>query len=274
MATPIKLTSEVIEKAVAEFRAKIEKYKASDGKLKYESNLPGSDDKATVTFTPKAYAKMLSLVQGTNDEIAWHGISERIQTGEYVVKDIIVYPQIVASATVKTDDAEYAAWQETLDDEQFNNVRMQGHSHVTFGVTPSTTDTNNQEDFLSQLTGNDYYIFLIWNKRNEHWCKIYDMQANIMYNTSDIKIRIEADGEDLDEFVEQAKKMVRRESVTTTTKTTTTKYQSYQTGKSVQLEKPKESFSTFEKNTSVAPNNSYGLWSEEQYRNPFYYNEY
>ena len=49
---------------------------------------------------------------------------------------------------------------------------MHGHSHVNMGTSPSATDTKLQEDHLAQLQDNDFYIFLIVNKKREIWCTI------------------------------------------------------------------------------------------------------
>ena len=141
--------------------------------------------KPVVQLSVKAYIKMRMLINECNKEVAWHGTVSR-NDNVYTIEDIFVYPQEAASATVESDDEEYPKWCMQLPDEVINKLRFQGHSHVNMGVTPSSTDLNNWNEFLSIIPDNDFYIFCISNKRGEYtWC-LYDKQNNICFENKDI----------------------------------------------------------------------------------------
>ena len=128
---------------------------------------------------------MKALVNTSAKEIAWHGTVSK-ENNTYTIHNILVYPQLVTAATVESDDDTYAQWLDNLDDRTFNSIRMQGHSHVNMAVSPSGTD----DDFYELLTQhiNDYYIFIILNKAGKMWINIYDMEQQLIFDTSDIDI--------------------------------------------------------------------------------------
>ncbi len=212
MSKPIKLTEELKNSAIAEFVESISKMKMADGRINYNKTFTYKDDeKATIYFTPVAYAKMLGLLMSFSSEVAWHGVGERMEsTTDFLITDILVYPQTVSGTTVEMDTEEYAKWlMENIEDDRFNNIIMQGHSHVNMGCTPSTVDISHQEQILDQLTDDMFYIFMIWNKRMENNTKIYDLANNTLYEDKDITYGIYSDGVDLAEFAEEAKAMVK-----------------------------------------------------------------
>ena len=192
MAKLIKLTQDVIEEIKKEFDTYI-RAKISDGRISFQKNINTVQRKATVYFTELAYRKFQALVDGFNNEVAWHGIACRCQDeskDEYYITDILVYPQEVTGATVTTDQKKYQDWLMSQDDDTFNNIRMQGHSHVNMGVSPSSVDENLYESILTQLDDKMFYIFQIWNKKGDKTCKIYDLAKNIMFDTTDCEIKI------------------------------------------------------------------------------------
>lgn len=154
--------------------------------------------KATIYMTPMAYLKMRQLVTDCDKELAWHGTVERLDELTFIIKDILVYPQIVTGATVESDDDHYGNWITKLDDDTLNHLRFQGHSHVNFACTPSGVDTSNWNAWLNMLGDDDFYIFCINNKPNAaHWI-IYDMPNNRMFEHGDINVKvILEDGVDL-----------------------------------------------------------------------------
>ena len=74
---------------------------------------------------------------------------------------------------------------------------MQGHSHVNFQPVASTVDLEHQERILSQLKGDMFYVFIIYNKKLEHTITIFDLPGNIVYENSDVILEIQ--GADFDE---------------------------------------------------------------------------
>jgi hypothetical protein len=100
------------------------------------------------------------------------------------------------------------------DDDVFNNIRMQGHSHVNMSVSPSGVDTSLYERILNQLDDTMFYIFLIWNKRGEKTVKIYDLAKNILFETSDVDVHILGNGFDMNAFLTDAREKVQTKPVT------------------------------------------------------------
>lgn len=217
MAKPIKLTQEIVEKIAAEFVSAVQDMKLSDGKITYTKSFSydGDNVHATILFEPVAYAKMLLLLDRFESEVAWHGTVDRVAEDCFVVKDIFVYPQEVSGSTVNTDQEGYTKWLISLDDDTANHLHMQGHSHVRMGTSPSSVDLNHQSMILDQITGDDFYIFMIFNKRLEHTIKIYDFKSNTLFEDADISIGIVGDGEDLETFVKDAKESVKSRTFTT-----------------------------------------------------------
>ena len=157
-------------------------------------------------FSAEAYTKMRTLVEGINTEVAWHGTVFRDGL-HFMVTDIIVYPQLVTGTTVESDDAEYSKFLDTLPDETYNAIRLQGHSHVNMGVTPSSTDWSYYEELVAHVP--DFYVTMITNKANAVWAEIYDITNNIVYETADIKL-INATADD--PFLAQAKLMLKTQT--------------------------------------------------------------
>lgn len=215
---PIKLTQELIQQMTAEFMEALSKIKLSDGKVSYQKSFEyksGEGDGVKILFEPAAYAKMLVLLHSFSDEVAWHGIVNRQDNTTFVIKDILVYPQIVTGVTVDTDQEEYQKWLMKLDDETFNHLRMQGHSHVNMATSPSKTDTDFYARILSQVPDDDYYIFMVFNKRLEHTVKVYDLKNNILYEDKDIEIGIHSEEGDLETFLTEAKELVAKQTAVT-----------------------------------------------------------
>lgn len=221
MSKVIKMTSQNLDELRRDFEEALKGVKLSDGKINFTKTFGSIQRKATLYFTELAYLKMLTLVREFDKEVAWHGIAKRHDTEEdaYVISDILVYPQEVTGATVNTDQEKYQMWLMNHEDEVFNNIRMQGHSHVNMGTTPSTVDTSLYERLLDQLDDTMFYIFLIWNKRNEKTIKIYDLAKNVLFETADVTVSLIEDGTGMEKFLSTAKEMVQDKKYTPTTPT-------------------------------------------------------
>lgn len=221
MSKIIKMTSQNLDELRKDFEEALKGVKLSDGKINFTKTFGNIQRKATLYFTELAYLKMLTLVREFDKEVAWHGIAKRHDTEEdaYVISDILVYPQEVTGATVNTDQEKYQMWLMSHEDDVFDNIRMQGHSHVNMGTTPSTVDTSLYERLLDQLDDTMFYIFLIWNKRNEKTIKIYDLAKNVLFETADVTVSLIEDGTGMEKFLNTAKEMVQDKKYTPTTPT-------------------------------------------------------
>lgn len=217
MSKPIRITEEYARICVAEFLAALREMRMTDGKVQYSKVLGAQDRRAALYFTPMAWVKMQLLIKNFDKEVAWHGIATRgedPEKDEYIISDILVYPQTVTSTTVETDQAEYEKWLCDLPDDVFNNLRMQGHSHVNMGVSPSGVDTTHQGKILQQLDEDMFYIFLIWNKPGASWIKIYDFAKNAMFETADVDIHIVGDAFDHAAYMKEARELVKNQVYT------------------------------------------------------------
>lgn len=230
MSKVIKMNDDIKEILRKKFEEALEESDMlTDGKFSYNVTLQASTEKASVIFTESAWLKMQALIREFDKEVAWHGVATRADAdGEnrYLISDILVYPQNVTGATVNTDQEEYQTWLMSHDDDVFNNIRMQGHSHVNMGVTPSSVDETLYEKFINQLEDDMFYIFMIWNKKGDKTIKIYDMAKNTMFDTSDCEVRILDNQIGIEGFIKNAKESVKDRvftSTKTTSKTTTTK---------------------------------------------------
>lgn len=211
MSKIIKMTPEFIDKVIDEFRSSITNSKVSDGRINFTKTLSGINRKAKVYFSEIAWLKMNTLVNEFSSEVAWHGLARRgddESQDDYYIDDILVYPQEVTGATVTTNQEKYQSWLMDHDDEIFNNIRMQGHSHVNMGVTPSGVDTSLYERILGQLDDSMFYIFMICNKRGDKTIKIYDMKKNIFFDTDDVSVEVLDDGTGIEHFIKSAKQII------------------------------------------------------------------
>lgn len=221
MSRPIKLTPEYMEECRADFEKALQLTKLADGKINFTKTFSNSNRKAVVYFTPAAWAKMVILINEFEKEVAWHGVAHRVGEAEgevasdngrseYIITDILVYPQTVSAATVEMDTEKYAEWlMGNIEDERFNGIRMQGHSHVRMAPSPSSVDLNHQEEILNMLGDDDFYIFMIWNKSFSKNCKVYDMRENTLFENGDVFVSLLDEVGSLDEFLKDAKDMVK-----------------------------------------------------------------
>lgn len=144
--------------------------------------------KPKIYFTPTAWCKMRTWVKETQtQECALEGVVEHVKdTNLYIVKDVLVYPQMDGNgAFVTTDDDKYMTWSLTLPDEVINNKRFQMHSHVKMQPNPSGTDHTTWER-LMQVT-DDYMIFMIMNIQGDFSLYLYDKIQNLIYDKEEIE---------------------------------------------------------------------------------------
>lgn len=207
---PIYITEDDIKQIKEEFEKEISRIRLFDGEFKFTRSWKyDSKDipKTKLYYTPSAYLKMIKLVNTFDKEVAWHGLTRRMNENTYLVYDIIIYDQIVTSVHVDTDDEKYTQFLCDIDKSgKFDDLRFQGHSHVNMGTSPSSTDLLTQKNFMQNMK-DGFYVFTIWNKKGEHTDYIYDYDNNIMYDSKDIVCDVLFDNDEgtMTEFVTEAK---------------------------------------------------------------------
>lgn len=190
----IKLDNETKTALISKFTEFLNNNKFTEDKLTFTNDISLTTEntvRPTIYISGTACLKMMLYIRDTDTEIAWHGTVEKDEERcAYIIKDVFLYPQKLSSATVETDQEKYNAWLENIPDEQFNNMRFQGHSHVNFPANPSGVDLKYYEDILQTLPPDDYYIFMIMNKSGDSTFLIYDLAKNLIYENRDIDVQV------------------------------------------------------------------------------------
>lgn len=222
MPKPIYMTDAMIDECfddvLAEFtkqydearsRAKGGKEKLAKGLFKFdykpiEYTWAGDASRVKIIIEPVAYSKMLMLMFGSDKEIGWHGLITRDPENAAVfrVEDVILFPQAVTPVTVTADDSKYPLWAMDLPDETFSKCRFHGHSHVNMSTSPSSIDLDYYARSIQQFSSG-FYVFMIMNKKFEHYCQVYDFDNNAMYESNEVDVQI---GTDFKKELEAAKK--------------------------------------------------------------------
>lgn len=170
----------------------------------------------TIRISPVAWMKMQTLVTGYDKEVGWFGTCEELGPLNFRIKDILIFPQYTSGCYIddeRDDPMEFRNWLDTLTDEQYEQRRLWGHSHVNMGVSPSGTDTSMFKRFAETNCAalvNRFAICLIMNKRAEmHWW-VFDGATNKEYKKNEINVLIEVEqGMSNLEFFESTKEFVR-----------------------------------------------------------------
>lgn len=165
--------------------------------------------KLKLYYSPIAFAKTIQLVKDHPVEVGWNMTVKPYKDG-YKVYDIYVYPQTVSAAYISVDLYNWGYWKATLDDEVEANLNGQGHSHVNMSPFASFRDEMNQRDEIEMKQGG-FYLFQIWNKRNEINSFFYDIENMIYYENKDIEMIVE----EVDSFVSHSHRLVTKRLIPT-----------------------------------------------------------
>lgn len=210
MAKHIYLSGEELVK----FNEKIAKYRVIDGELKV--SMPTDARRARLLFSPVAWVKMFGLVDAFATEVQWHGTVERVNENTFFIEDIFVLPHEAGSATVISDQEEYEQALMDLPADVFLRNRFHGHSHVNMSVFPSGVDNTYRKNMINNFSAtpsedeDQFYIFLICNKKREISGQVFDLKYNALYETSDIQIDVDFGTHgSLNGFISDTKKIVK-----------------------------------------------------------------
>lgn len=144
----------------------------------------------TIYITADAYIKMTALIQKYDTEVAAHFLVRNIDR-QYIIHDVLIFPQTVTGVTVDGIDIDYQTWLHNVPEEQFKELRGHVHSHVEMGVTPSGVDEHYYTGLMSQVS--DYYLTMVTNKKQDYHIRLYDVTNNILYTDLTFKILLSND---------------------------------------------------------------------------------
>lgn len=175
-------------------------------KIEFKIESDSVDGDALVAFSDIAYFKMINLVAEFSSEVAWYFVGGRGEgENEYLIDDILVYPQEVTGATVDMDVEGVSNWIfKNSENEAFSRIIGQGHSHVNMACVPSSTDRTHQDQVLKDLGDEDFYIFMIVNKKGDNWTNIVDFKNNVQYEDRDIVIDYGQMADEIEVFINEA----------------------------------------------------------------------
>lgn len=219
MARTIRLDSEQAYKSLLQkFAEFLKGKKFTDGKVQFSTDIGEQKErKCAVTFTGAAWMKMQYLIAVVDtQEVGWYCTARRgddEDKDEYFIDDIILYPQQITGATVTEDTDE--EWTNELPDEVFANMKAHGHSHVNFACNPSPTDLHHQDEVLSTVRDDSFFIFFIYNKKGESNWRIFDYAKNVRFDTADVDVYVEEDGGFFD-LIEQVPKRIKKKTYAST----------------------------------------------------------
>ena len=204
----IKPTQEDKQNLLKKFQEKLDKTQYWEDVFKFEEPMKTeSDDRVTLYFTPEAFLKCQTLTSIFPGEVNWQGVVEKIGENKYKIDKICVPPQAVSG--VRTiESKEDNSWVEQFSDDEFVKLRFYAHSHVNFSTSESSIDLENQKNIVRCTFDKGVQIFQIWNKQGDINTMIYDIDKNILYDRNDVDIEVGEEGNTIDMFAEEAKKMV------------------------------------------------------------------
>src|SRR5690606_15493157 len=126
--------------------------------------------KLTIDIIPELQIKQaLELMAG--NEVSWYGIIDE-EGDNFRLTQIEFPPQENSPTFVTTNDEKLPAWQfeKFISKQLANKVRLHGHTHPSFGVTPSATDMAQFNTLMQEVP---YMIQFIINKQLQITCILY-----------------------------------------------------------------------------------------------------
>lgn len=138
----------------------------------------------SVIYTTESWQIINYLVKTCTTEIAWLGLVDTLEDGNYLITDIYVPEQEVSGASAEIEPHIMAALAIEIMDAGKDPGKLiyHGHSHVNMGVTPSGTDEKQMEEYLDNC---EIFVRGIYNKRGEAKVDVFDRKQQLMFNCVD-----------------------------------------------------------------------------------------
>ena len=209
----------LLKKLLEKFEKEMNTYEdnINDSTIKFEFKFSEEcKQKVVLYYTPQAYLKMMALVDHYDTEVGWYGLAEKHSSKEFLVYDVRMCRQIVSGAKVDTTDEDTLNFFDSLNDEDLDHLKFQGHSHVRMSTEASGIDLQNQADVVRNMGKDGFYIFQIWNKNGDINTYLYDLDENKFYDRKDIITDIWLGEGPLSEFTTASEKLVVEQKYTPT----------------------------------------------------------
>ena len=137
-----------------------------------------------IVLSELAHDKAVHYVDIAAEEVGWLGTVAALGGGRYLIKDLWLFDQQVHGATTRIGSDGLAAFMEEHrntpeGDDIWENTRFWGHSHHNMGVSPSTRDDDQMEEFRS--CGQDYFIRGIFNKHGKIKFDFFDFEHGVVF---------------------------------------------------------------------------------------------
>lgn len=144
--------------------------------IKREEEIP------VIEMPIEVFQKMSALVRNSNEEIGWLALCKK-EANIYNIYEVTICDQEVSETTVELDEKGIQKIAEELisanREDEMNNVRCWGHSHVDMPVSPSGQDDKTFEEYYKQC--GDYFIRLIMNRKGEYYIDLADYEEGVIY---------------------------------------------------------------------------------------------
>lgn len=237
----IYLTEEEKEKLLMkfldEFKKEIDNYsfKVNDKSFTLKAEFGSvAKEKVLIIYTQQAYMRMRSLVDYFDTEVSWYGLVSKLDDKTYLIYDVKICKQYVDGAKVDTEDDDTLEFFNNLTDDEAEHMHFQAHSHVNMSTSASAVDLQNQSDVIRNIGKTGFYIFQIWNKKEEISTYLYDLDNNIFYDSKDVEIDIEDSLGTMTDYILSVKDLVCKKKYpytwTPSKKSSNTMYDEYYKG--------------------------------------------
>lgn len=148
----------------------------------------------TISFTREAWVKQCYLVDTCQKEVGWFALVDHdAEANSFTITEIVIPKQEVTAAEtdIGKEDLADAAMELIEAGKDTGKMYAWFHSHVNMGVTPSTQDEFQVEDFLEDLADQPEvpaFIRGIQNKKGDLKLDIYYIQHGIAYQNLDFSV--------------------------------------------------------------------------------------
>lgn len=138
-----------------------------------------------VMYTTEAWQTIRYIVAQCSAEVGWLGLVEYYEAENvYLITDIFVPPQEVTGATTEIESDAMAELANQLLDQNIDTGKLYywGHSHVNMGVSPSTQDERQLDEYLEHCP---VFIRGIYNKKGDAKVDVFNTAESVVFQCVD-----------------------------------------------------------------------------------------